>query len=243
MTTSHYSKKGQKMGIQERKDREREQRREEIITAAQKVFFEKGLPAATMDEIAEEAELSKGTLYLYYKSKEDLYLAVMMRGGEVMYEMFRKATSTAENPVQLLANLGEAYYQFFRQHRNYFRMYQFFENPQFHKQVSEEMLSACSGNDMRVWGLVTETIKRGIDEGLLEHDLDPLQAAIILWSAGNSLMRQIDRADDYWQQKMGIDLEAALQKSYQFILEGMMTEKAKQQGVPVIPLSQEPAIA
>ena len=35
---------------------------------------------ATMDEIAEAAELSKGTLYLYYSSKEDLYLAVMMRG-------------------------------------------------------------------------------------------------------------------------------------------------------------------
>lgn len=231
------------MGIQERKDREKEQRREEIITAAQKVFFEKGLAAATMDEIAEEAELSKGTLYLYYKSKEDLYLAVMMRGGEVLHEMFVKATSTGENPVQLLANLGEAYYQFFRQHRNYFRMYQFFENPQFHTQVSEEMLSICSGNDMKVWNLVTQTIKKGIDEGLLEPDLDPLQAAIILWSAGNSLMRQIDRMDDYWHKKMGVDLEAALQKSYQFILEGMMTEKAEQQGVPVIPLSQEPTNA
>lgn len=67
------------MGIQERKEREKESRKEEIINAAQKIFFEKGLPAATMDEIAEAAELSKGTLYLYYKSKEDLYLAVTMR--------------------------------------------------------------------------------------------------------------------------------------------------------------------
>ncbi|MEO8168159.1 MAG: helix-turn-helix domain-containing protein, partial [bacterium] len=60
------------MGIIERKEREKEHRREDIIAAAQKIFFEKGLPSATMDEIAEAAELSKGTLYLYYKSKEDL---------------------------------------------------------------------------------------------------------------------------------------------------------------------------
>jgi TetR/AcrR family transcriptional regulator len=55
------------MGIVERKEREKEHRKEEILDAAQKVFFERGLVTATMDEIAETAELSKGTLYLYYK--------------------------------------------------------------------------------------------------------------------------------------------------------------------------------
>ena len=60
------------MGTHERKEREKEHRREEILAAAQAVFFEKGLQNSTMDEIAERAELSKGTLYLYYKSKEDL---------------------------------------------------------------------------------------------------------------------------------------------------------------------------
>ncbi|HET6273977.1 MAG TPA: TetR/AcrR family transcriptional regulator [Bacteroidota bacterium] len=226
------------MGIQERKDREKEQRREEIITAAQKVFFEKGLPAATMDEIAEAAELSKGTLYLYYKSKEDLYLAVMMRGSEIMYQMFLEASTTSENTIQALVNLGEAYYQFFRQHTNYFRMYLFFENPQFHRQVSEEMLNTCSGNDMKIWNLVIDLIKKGKKEGLLESDLDPLEASIILWSSGNALMRQMDREDNYWHQKMGVNLEAALRKSYQFLLEGMMTEEGKKKGLLTPPHSR-----
>ena len=44
------------MGITERKEREKEHRKEEIIDAAQKVFFEKGLLLTTMDEIAEIAE-------------------------------------------------------------------------------------------------------------------------------------------------------------------------------------------
>ena len=69
-------KAGRQMGIQERKERERERRRQQIIVAAKKVFSEKGFNKATMDDIAGEAELSPGTLYLYFKNKEELYLVV-----------------------------------------------------------------------------------------------------------------------------------------------------------------------
>ncbi len=62
------------MGILERKEKEKQQRRDDILGAAKEVFFSKGLMSATMDEIAEKAELSKGTLYLYFASKEELYL-------------------------------------------------------------------------------------------------------------------------------------------------------------------------
>ena len=76
------------MGIAERKEREKEYRKESILDAAQKVFFEKGLHLSTMDEIAETAELAKGTLYLYYHSKEDLYLAVLLRGLSIRFPFF-----------------------------------------------------------------------------------------------------------------------------------------------------------
>lgn len=217
------------MGIIERKEREKEQRREDIISAAEKIFFERGLPSATMDEIAEAAELSKGTLYLYYKSKEDLYLAVAMRGSDVMYDMFVKATPPEKPLIQRIVDLGEAYYQFFRKHRDYFRMYQYFENPQFHKQVSEEMFGTCKNHDQKIWTLVIGLIQQGIDEGLLDSDLDPAQAAIILWANSNALLRQMDRDDDYWEKHMKIDLEATLRKSNQLVLEGMMTKKGKHQ--------------
>ena len=60
------------MGIAERKEREKEHRRNTILDAAEEVFFSKGINLATMDEVAERAELSKGTLYLYFKNKEEL---------------------------------------------------------------------------------------------------------------------------------------------------------------------------
>ena len=65
------------MGIAERKEREKQQRREEIVQAAEEVFFSKGFEKSTMDDVAEKAELSKGTLYLYFKSKEELLIGII----------------------------------------------------------------------------------------------------------------------------------------------------------------------
>ena len=64
------------MGIQERKIREKEQRRRQIMQAAKLVFSAKGFNRATMEEIAGEAELSPGTLYLYFKNKEELHTSL-----------------------------------------------------------------------------------------------------------------------------------------------------------------------
>ena len=67
------------MGIQEREQRERERRRQQIIVAAKRVFSEKGYSKSTMEDIAREAELSPGTLYLYFKNKDELYASLSLR--------------------------------------------------------------------------------------------------------------------------------------------------------------------
>lgn len=72
------------MSVATRRERERRQRRSRILDAAEKVFSAKGFDQATMDDIATEAELSKGTLYLYFKSKDDLFAALSARMVEVV---------------------------------------------------------------------------------------------------------------------------------------------------------------
>ncbi len=71
------------MGIQERKQRERERRRQQIIVAAKRVFSEKGYSKSTMEDIAKEAELSPGTLYLYFKNKDELYASLSLRNTAI----------------------------------------------------------------------------------------------------------------------------------------------------------------
>lgn len=67
------------MGIQERKEREKERRRQQILVAAKKIFYQKGFNKSTMEDIAHAAELSPGTLYLYFKNKDELFASLSLR--------------------------------------------------------------------------------------------------------------------------------------------------------------------
>ncbi|MBK9037144.1 MAG: TetR/AcrR family transcriptional regulator [Myxococcales bacterium] len=67
------------MNAQDRKRQEREARRHRIQDAARPVFFERGFARASIEDIAKQAQLSVGAIYLYFKSKEDLYLSILER--------------------------------------------------------------------------------------------------------------------------------------------------------------------
>ena len=226
------------MGIQERKEREKEARREEIINAAEKVFFEKGLVQSTMDEIAETAELSKGTLYLYFKRKEDLYLAIHLRSEVLLYDMFEKAIAEEENPVRQLMRVGEAYYEFFRQHRNYFRTGYVFESPDLQGVFSHDDFEVCVDTGNRIWALLVDIIQRGIDQGMFHKDLVPMEAVVMLWSSNYGMLRVMDRQTGYWNEKMGVNLEGVLRKSNALLMGSMMTKKARKL-VPSVLLFEE----
>jgi len=92
MLNSKFGEKGvhsankHKRVIQERKRREKDQRIQSILEAAKKVFFSKGYLKVTMDEIALEAEISKPTIYQYFKTKDDLYASLNLQLLEYLYE-------------------------------------------------------------------------------------------------------------------------------------------------------------
>jgi len=65
-----------------------DERKTQIINAAEGVFMEKGFDQARMDDIAEETGLSKGTLYLYFKSKDDLIIAILDRMFQREFKQF-----------------------------------------------------------------------------------------------------------------------------------------------------------
>lgn len=80
------------------------ERKNQIINAAEGVFTEKGFDAARMDDIAEETGLSKGTLYLYFKSKDHLIIAILDR-------IFRREFSQLENLNQEEASATETIWE------------------------------------------------------------------------------------------------------------------------------------
>ena len=215
------------MGITERKEREKEQRKEEILDAAQKVFFEKGLAIATMDEIAEVAELSKGTLYLYYKSKEDLYLAVLMRGMEKLHAEFERIGLSNISTVEKIVKLEATYIDSFYKQRKFFRMTNFLQSPHFHKQVSDEMKQICDADGQKVWNIIDSILQRGLEEGVLRPDFNPIELGVILWSNTTALLFRIDNEGEVWKKRFNIDLEHTLKISNTLLFESILTDRGR----------------
>jgi len=170
------------MGIQERKERERERRRQQIMVAAKRVFTNKGFAKATMEDIAKEAELSPGTLYLYFKNKDELYASLSLR--ILQYLMIRLEHVKAEpftDAAQRLNALKEAM----------FDVYEF--DPlilinMFHMQSSETLknlspdllgqIESLSRNSLKVMANIFE---EGIRKNVFV-DNHPTAVADILWS-------------------------------------------------------------
>lgn len=74
-----------------RREREKERQRREMLETALRLFSEKGYHNVTMHEIAEKAEFAIGTVYKYFKNKEDLYRALLLENADEFHEMIRNA--------------------------------------------------------------------------------------------------------------------------------------------------------
>lgn len=217
------------MGIHERKERDKERRREEILDAAQRVFVEKGLTTATVDDIAIAAELSKGTLYLYFESKEDIYIALMTRGLQLLYSMFNNTISVETSVVKILHRMEEAYTVFFNTQRNYFRMLDSAFRPNVHKEVSEEMRRTYTTESQKNWEQIIDLFNRGVREKKIRNDINPVDMAIIIWSNATALMTRIDREGEIWQKERNIDLTKTLEASFHLLTDAILTPEGREE--------------
>jgi AcrR family transcriptional regulator len=100
------------MGTTERRERERQQRREQILGAARTLFRENGYERATMPMIAAAAELAPGTLYLYFRSKQALYAELLQEGYDILERRLREAVAAAPTPRARAAALVDAFIAF-----------------------------------------------------------------------------------------------------------------------------------
>jgi len=174
------------MGILERKEREKQQRRADILEAAKKIFFAKGLVAATMDEIAELAELSKGTLYLYFQSKEELYLSLLNEGDKIFMGMMQKELLPTLSAEELIRKTGVVYYKFYKNYPDYFKISYLLHHGDLRDKVSPELYESCmcQANDML--RMIEGIIQKGIGEGTF-RTVDSWKMTLNLWATANGI--------------------------------------------------------
>jgi AcrR family transcriptional regulator len=197
------------MGIQERKAREKQARQEAILKVAQKIFLSKGLEQTTIDDIAAKAELSKGTIYLYFQSKENLYISVFLRGLDTLIEQFQAMTDRFETtPADaLIREMRDIYYTFFREYPEYFYIHSLLYHGRIKDKITPELWDLSHQKMKECLLVVAAMIQKGIAEGIFQK-VDCWKTANSLWGAATGVMMILD--DEDHQQFIGIPVKELL---------------------------------
>lgn len=100
------------MGVKQRREREKQEIRQSILSAAQKIAAEEGWQAVTTRKVAERIEYSQSTIYEYFENKDALLLALLRSGYEQLVTVMRAAFASTDDPDARLLAMGEAYWDF-----------------------------------------------------------------------------------------------------------------------------------
>lgn len=173
------------MTVADRRKNEREERRKHILDAAQRVFYDKGVDAAKMGDVAKQAQLGKGTLYLYFKTKQELLLAIAVRHQRSMLEAFERIETSGASGIVALRRMFSVYAERMGEPREHLKMV-------VSRWAQAEPFDADTRggaqmreNVQRLFGAVVGAIERGRCDGSIRHDVPAPRLAMHLWSAVN----------------------------------------------------------
>jgi len=172
----------------------------EIRTAAMQVFFSKGYQNSTVEEIAKRANVAKGTVYLYYKSKEDLYVGLVEPFLEELgyrAEKLHKELDAGKfaNGPAFIEGLCEMLIDLISHNAEVFQIFQASQIGNLFKMLSEEILSALTARGKTNYQLLRSLLSRAIKLGLIrEVEVHPTVDVILGMTAGVVQITEARRA-------------------------------------------------
>jgi len=202
------------MGIPERKEREKEQRRNDIVDAAERVFFSKGIWTATMDDVAEAAELSKGTLYLYFKNKEELYYAINLRSLKILVRLFQEAVEQGKTGFDQVFLIGRAFYRFSQEYSQYFNILTYYEIKDVDFTDQESVARQCDMHGQDAIDLLIGAIRTGIQDGSIRPELDPARTAVMLWGLTSGIIQLVALKGGHLQARHGVRMDSLVDETF-----------------------------
>ncbi|MBN2356126.1 TetR/AcrR family transcriptional regulator [candidate division KSB1 bacterium] len=209
------------MTVPERRKREKEQRRRAILDAAENLFFSKGIEATTMEEVAEQAELAKGTLYLYFKNKDDLIFAIVHRALTLLHDYFSKAVKTSKLGREKLLAIGRAYIAYADTHSHYFSLlsHDHRVNPMQQETVPHQQI--CMQTGISIHQITADAIETGKRDGTLQTSLAPMELAILLWGQTMGVIQTIHQDKEWLQRVFKVDGDRLIDAYFELVATGL----------------------
>ncbi len=150
-----------------RKERELQFRMGIVLDAAQQVFAESSYAASSVEEIARRAEISVGTLYNLFNSKEEIYTRVVSRAQAEFFEYMTQEVREARGPAEKLRQAIHCHFEHFKRYLGQWRLYVSASNG-FQWELKSKLADEANVAQSKFLGLLTDIIQTGMDEGVFK---------------------------------------------------------------------------
>ncbi|MHB1680074.1 MAG: TetR/AcrR family transcriptional regulator [bacterium] len=151
-----------------------------ILVSARKLIEQEGFSNFTMDKLAHNAGVAKGTVYLYFKNKNDVLENVLKKGFQNMFERMAYKVNNKKTPEEKIKTLIYENLLYINENKYFFKTVFLDEmNVVFLKKTSQESYNL---RRKKYAEFISEIIKKGIDEGIFKNWLDPLKSGFYLIS-------------------------------------------------------------
>ena len=163
------------MGIKQRKDREREEKKDLILDAAKRISIEEGFEKVSIRKIAEEIEYSPGTIYLYFKNRDEILFELHNIAFQKFYKEQLKISHITE-PFEKLREHGRVYIKFGLDNPDLYELMFIVQAP------GNEIESSQSWNEgMKTFDFLRSNVQECLDAGYFKGS-DANTLSIAMWS-------------------------------------------------------------
>jgi AcrR family transcriptional regulator len=154
------------VGVQERKEREFQRRQEDILRAAITLFKDDDWQSVTVEQIADRAEIGKGTIYKHFASKDEIYARLVLDHQKVSIEKLRRIDPKLD-VIQRLRAIIAVTFEMNLAAQEYQRLIQYSSRDEFRNSLSEATRGEFERQDESFFGLINAVLEEGVRLSIL----------------------------------------------------------------------------
>ena len=210
-----------------RKKEPRSVHRENIVSAASALFLEKGIAAASMDDIAKAAGYSKATLYVYFENKEEIVGIIVLNSMKKLCDYISSALLQQETTKSRYEFICRGLVQYQEEFPFYFKMVLDKINIEFENNnyLPEEKETYQIGEE------INEKIKQfllsGMAKGDLRSDLELMPAIFNFWGMLSGIIQLAANKEDYIRKSMGLSKNQFMEYGFSLVYDSMAVRRTE----------------
>ncbi|MEM7549525.1 MAG: TetR/AcrR family transcriptional regulator [Bacteroidota bacterium] len=193
-----------------------ESRKTQIIAAADLVLLEVGIDRFTIDQVIEKAGIAKGTIYNYYKNKDEMLAELGAKAIKLLDNTFREAVAAKASYIDKIKAICYSHYDYTLKYPAYSDLISYMERPEFDIQIQGYLNISYDLTDF-----VVKLVEEGQDVGEIRKNLDPHILTYIAWASNVGVVQFVESKKHMLKNHHEISTKQMVETFANMITEGI----------------------